>query len=62
MIRTQKTTRPPRNVYERLSRRLDELAERDGHHDNADKIAAMRKAAFASVDELQKSGRVKIPK
>lgn len=28
----------------------------------ADKIAAMRKAAFKDVDELQKSGRLKIPK
>ena len=29
---------------------------------NADKIAAMRKEAFKSVDELQASGKVKIPK
>lgn len=29
---------------------------------NAGKISAMRKAAFQSVDELQASGRVKIPK
>jgi len=29
---------------------------------NADKIAAMRKEAFKSVDELQASGAVKIPK
>lgn len=29
---------------------------------NADKIAAMRREAFKSVDELQQSGRVKIPK
>jgi hypothetical protein len=29
---------------------------------NADKIAAMRKEAFKSVDELQQSGKVKIPK
>jgi hypothetical protein len=28
----------------------------------ADKIAAMRKAAFKDVDELQKSGNLKIPK
>ncbi len=29
---------------------------------NADKIAAMRREAFRSVDELQQSGQVKIPK
>lgn len=29
---------------------------------NADKIAAMRAEAFKSVDELQASGRIKIPK
>ena len=29
---------------------------------NADKIAAMRKAAFKSVDEMEKSGKVVIPK
>ena len=49
-------------VYERLSQRLDELAEREGHYDNSAKIAAMRKAHFADVDELIKSGRIIIPK
>lgn len=29
---------------------------------NADKIAAMRQAAFAEIDELQRSGKVVIPK
>jgi hypothetical protein len=52
----------PRNVYERLSQRLDELAEREGYYSNAEKIRLMREAHFADVDELRKSGRLKLPK
>jgi hypothetical protein len=52
----------PRNVYKRLSQRLDELAEREGCHPNTEKIRRMREAHFASVDELRKSGRIKLPK
>jgi hypothetical protein len=52
----------PRNVYERLSQRLDELAEREGYYSNAEKIRLMREAHFADVDELLKSGRLILPK
>jgi hypothetical protein len=62
MRRTGKTTRPSRNVYERLSQRLDELAEREGCYDNTEKIRLMRQVYFRDVDELEKSGRIKIPK
>jgi hypothetical protein len=62
MTRTGKTARPPRIVYERLSQRLDELAEREGCYDNTEKIRLMRQAFFRDVDELEKSGRIKIPK
>jgi hypothetical protein len=49
------------NVYERLSQRLDELAEHEGYYDNTEKIRLMRAAHFADVDELIKSGRIIIP-
>jgi hypothetical protein len=62
MRRTGKTTRPPHNVYERFSQRLDELAEREGRHPNTEMIRLMRRVCFADVDALQKSGRLKIPK
>jgi hypothetical protein len=58
MARTGKTTRPLRNVYERLSQRLDEVAEREGCYDNTEIIRRMRAAFFASVDALEKSGKV----
>jgi hypothetical protein len=47
-----------------LSQALREQAERiaNSNLSQADKIAAMRQAAFSDVDALQKSGRVKIPK
>lgn len=44
----------------RKDRKMEELAESD--MSNADKIAAMRKEAFKSVDALQASGKVVIPK
>jgi hypothetical protein len=47
---------------ERLSKRLDEAAEREGHYSNAERIRRMREAMFADVDALQKSGRIKLPK
>ena len=62
MTRIGKTVRPSRNVYERLSQRLDELAEREGCYDNTEKIRLMRQVYFRDVDELEKSGRIKIPK
>jgi hypothetical protein len=42
--------------------RLDALLERNTVSSNAAIIARLRKAAFADVDELEKSGRVIIPK
>jgi|HubBroStandDraft_2_1064218.scaffolds.fasta_scaffold580625_2 hypothetical protein len=62
MTRNRKIIRPPRNVYERLSQRLDELAEREGCYDNTEKIRLMRQLHFRDVDELLKSGTLKIPK
>ena len=62
MMRNRKITRPPRNVFERLSQRLDELAEREGCYDNTEKIRRMRRVCFADVDALLKSGCLKIPK
>lgn len=53
---------PQRDVYERLSQRLEELAEREGRYSNADKIALLRHVMFADVDEFVKSGQVVIPK
>jgi hypothetical protein len=52
----------PRNVYQRLSQRLDELAEREGYYSNAEKIRLMREVYFADVDEYVASGKLKIPK
>jgi hypothetical protein len=46
--------------FERLLKKAAEVNA--GSLSNADKIAAMRKEAFKAVDELQQSGKVKIPK
>jgi hypothetical protein len=47
-----------------LTKAVREAAERiaSSNLSNADKIAAMRREAFKSVDALQASGRIKIPK
>jgi hypothetical protein len=42
-----------------LRRKAEAIANSD--LSNADKIAAMRKAAFEDVDALEKSGEVEIP-
>lgn len=42
--------------------RLDEHLERNTTHSNAEIIRRMRTAMFADVDELEKSGRVVVPK
>jgi hypothetical protein len=47
--------------YERLSRRIEEVAERDGRYSNAAIIRRMRESFFADVDALAKSGTVRIP-
>jgi hypothetical protein len=48
-----------RMLSEALRHRAEEIAS--SNLSNADKIAAMRKAAFADVDALQASGEVKLP-
>ena len=47
--------------YDRLSKRLDEVADREGHYSNAEIIRRMREHFFADVEALAKSGAVKIP-
>lgn len=47
-------------LSEALRRRAEEIA--NSNLSNGDKIAAMRKVAFKSVDELEASGKVQIPK
>ena len=56
------TPSPQHDVYERLSRRLEEVAEREGRYSNAEKIARLRQVMFADVDELVKSGQLILPK
>ena len=41
--------------------RLEEHLERNTAHSNAEIIGRLRKAMFADVDELEKSGRVIVP-
>ena len=49
-------------AYRQAFQRLDESLERNSSFSNAEKIRLMRKAMFADVDALQKSGRIKIPR
>ena len=49
-------------AYRQAIQRLDQSLEENTQSDNTEKIRRMRQAAFADVDELQKSGRIKIPK
>jgi hypothetical protein len=42
--------------------RLEEHLERNTTHSSAEIIRRLRPAAFADVDELEKSGRVILPK
>ncbi len=53
---------PQRDVYERLSQRLEELAEREGRYSNAERIALLRHVMFADVDTFVKSGQLILPK
>jgi hypothetical protein len=48
-----------RMLDEALRRKAEEIS--NSNLSNADKIAAMRQAAFADVDALEQSGEVKIP-
>ena len=47
--------------YQRLSKRIEEAAEREGYYSNAEIIRRLREHMFAAVDALAKSGMVKIP-
>jgi hypothetical protein len=49
-------------AYRQTLGRLDEALEKSTPSDNSKIIAAMRLAYFADVDELEKSGRIEIPK
>jgi hypothetical protein len=60
--RHQPPPRQPQNpAYRQAFERLDEALEENTPFDNTEKIRLMRQAAFADVDALQKSGRIKIP-
>ena len=63
MNRHRTSTQSPQRQtpYERLSKRIDEAAEREGYYSNADIIRRLREHMFADVDALEKSGAVKIP-
>jgi hypothetical protein len=49
-------------AYRQAFERLDAALEENTPFDNTEKIRLMRKALFASVDELEKSGTINIPK
>jgi hypothetical protein len=48
-------------AYRQAFQRLDEALAANTQSDNYEKIRLMRLALFADVDELEKSGTVKIP-
>jgi tetrahydromethanopterin S-methyltransferase subunit G len=48
--------------YRQAFQRLDESLEENSSFSNAEKIRLMRQAYFASVDELEKTGQIKLPK
>ncbi len=64
MTRNGKIARPMvRNpAYRQAFQRLDEALEQNSEFSNAEKIRLMRQTIFADVDELRKSGRIKLPK
>jgi hypothetical protein len=49
-------------AYREAFQRLNESLEQNSGFSNAEKIRLMRQAMFADVDELEKSGRIKLPK
>jgi hypothetical protein len=49
-------------AYREAFQRLDESLEQNSGFSNTEKIRLMRVAYFADVDELEKSGRIKLPK
>jgi len=64
MNRRPKHPRPVvRNrAWRQAFQRLDEALARNSGFSNAETIRLMRLAMFADVDELRKSGRIKLPK
>lgn len=54
--------RPKNPAYRQAFERLDEALAENTQSDNSEKIRLMRQAMFASVDRLEQSGRVVIPK
>ncbi len=48
-------------AYRRAFQRLDEALMENTTVSNAERIALMRRVAFADVDALLKSGRIKVP-
>jgi hypothetical protein len=49
-------------AWRQAFQRLDESLEQNTGFSNAEKIRRMRELFFADVDELQKSGRLVLPK
>lgn len=64
MNRRQKPSqrRPQNPAYRPAFERLDEALAENTQSDNSEMIRLLRQTAFADVDALQKSGRIKIPK
>ena len=49
-------------AWRQAFQRLDESLARNDGGSNAERIRLMRMAMFADVDELEKSGTIKLPK
>ena len=64
MNRHQKPLRPMVRdlAYRQAFQRLDASLEENSGFSNAEKIKLLRQAMFADVDDLDKSGTVKLPK
>ena len=48
-------------AYRNALQRLEHALDRNTEHSNAELIRQIRKEYFASVDELERSGRVVLP-
>jgi hypothetical protein len=53
---------PQSPAYRQAFERLDAALEENTPFDNTEKIRLMRQAYFASVDALEKSGTIKLPR
>jgi hypothetical protein len=49
-------------AYRQAFERLDKALEENTPWDNSEIIRLMRETCFASVDALEKSGKIKLPK